>query len=233
MPNARTVSLSRTIVVSVLAASALGGCAGYSRPLTTAGPIFVPHPIEVAVTKLRHPVRLDGAVIPPAEWASLDSFLARSDLRPGDEATILFAGGPAETQAAGDVAAHLHGSGVTLRLAADGRQGPGGLEVVIERYVASVADCPNWTRSPSGDPSNSTSGGFGCAAQSNLAAMVVDAHDLVAGRAPGPVVGDPAARPIGRYREGLTPALGATAPAGATPAPSPAGGAAGAPPGGA
>ena len=233
MQNARVASLSRTILGAVLAASSLGGCAGYSRPVTTAGPIFVPHPIEVAVTKLRHPVRLDGGAIPPAEWSALDSFLARSDLRPGDEATILFHDAPVDAHAAGDVAAHLHGSGVTLRLAADARQAPGGLEVVIERYVASVADCPNWTRYPGGDSSNSVSGGFNCASQSNLAAMVVDAHDLVAGRAPGPVVGDPAARPVGRYREGLTPALGATAPAGATPAASPAGGAAGAPPGGA
>lgn len=64
---------------------------------------------------------------------------------------------------------------------------PGGaLRVVVSRTTASVPNCPNFAkeRGPS-----STSSNYGCAVNSNLAAMIADPNDLVLGQA-GSVTGD-------------------------------------------
>jgi pilus assembly protein CpaD len=63
---------------------------------------------------------------------------------------------------------------------------PGNLRVIVSRTTASVPNCPNWgtQRGPS-----STSANYGCAVNSNLAAMVADPNDLVLGQS-GSVSGD-------------------------------------------
>jgi pilus assembly protein CpaD len=60
-----------------------------------------------------------------------------------------------------------------------GQVQPGAIRVVVSRSTAAVPGCPNWDRP--GGPS-STSSNFGCAVNSNLAAMVADPNDLVLGQ---------------------------------------------------
>ena len=50
--------------------------------------------------------------------------------------------------------------------------------MVVSRSTASVPDCPNW--SPTG--ASATASNYGCAVNSNLAAMVADPSDLVLGQ---------------------------------------------------
>ena len=57
---------------------------------------------------------------------------------------------------------------------------PGIVRVIASRATASVPNCPDW-----GDklaPSVATSPNFGCATNSNLAAMIADPNDLVLGQ---------------------------------------------------
>jgi pilus assembly protein CpaD len=63
---------------------------------------------------------------------------------------------------------------------------PGGVRVIVSRSIAYVPNCPNWSehRGPSSVSSN-----YGCALNSNLAAMVADPNDLVLGQT-GSVSGD-------------------------------------------
>ena len=76
---------------------------------------------------------------------------------------------------------------------------PGALRVIVSRSTASVPGCPNYEkeRGPS-----STSSNYGCAINSNLAAMIADPNDLILGQA-GDVTGDgsTATKAIKVYRE--------------------------------
>jgi pilus assembly protein CpaD len=62
----------------------------------------------------------------------------------------------------------------------------GAVRVIVSRTTASVPNCPNYDRERG--PS-STSSNYGCAVNSNLAAMIADPNDLVLGQV-GSVTGD-------------------------------------------
>lgn len=57
-----------------------------------------------------------------------------------------------------------------------------GVRVVVSRSSASVPGCPNWRRASQPEFAASTMSNYGCATNSNLAAMVADPADLVQGR---------------------------------------------------
>jgi pilus assembly protein CpaD len=73
--------------------------------------------------------------------------------------------------------------------------------VIVSRLKASVPNCPNWATPSSNTFSNETHSNFGCAVNSNLAAMIADPEDLVRGQ-PGGTVVDTASsgRAIRSYR---------------------------------
>ncbi|QIG79145.1 CpaD family pilus assembly protein [Stakelama tenebrarum] len=79
---------------------------------------------------------------------------------------------------------------------------PGTVRVVVTRMTASVPGCPDHSREYQPDFSASTSSNFGCAVNSNLAAMVANPGDLVRGQ-PGSQVSDPvlSTRAIQTYRD--------------------------------
>ena len=86
------------------------------------------------------------------------------------------------------------------------------LLVVVERYVVTPPDCPDWTKSPNGDHENAVTSNFGCANVTNLGLMVADPRDLVVGRDLGPADADYTSLAIQRYRAGKTaPLPGASA----------------------
>jgi pilus assembly protein CpaD len=80
-----------------------------------------------------------------------------------------------------------------------GRVEPGTVRVIVSRSTASVPGCPHWQGRGG---TNSTSPNYGCATNSNLAAMIADPSDLVLGQA-GSGTGDAstAAKAIKVYRE--------------------------------
>jgi pilus assembly protein CpaD len=80
-----------------------------------------------------------------------------------------------------------------------GRVEPGTVRVIVSRSSASVPGCPHWQGRGG---VNSTSPNYGCATNSNLAAMIADPSDLVLGQA-GSGTGDAAtaAKAIKVYRD--------------------------------
>jgi pilus assembly protein CpaD len=58
---------------------------------------------------------------------------------------------------------------------------PGTVRVVVSRMQASVPHCPDWSRDSSIDYDQNTSSNYGCATNTNLAAMVANPQDLVRG----------------------------------------------------
>jgi pilus assembly protein CpaD len=79
---------------------------------------------------------------------------------------------------------------------------PDRIRVVVERYVVTPPNCPNWTAPAVGDHGNQPGSNFGCADATNFSLMVADPRDLVIGRTPDPVQGDAAFAGVARYREG-------------------------------
>ncbi|HEU0097405.1 MAG TPA: CpaD family pilus assembly lipoprotein [Allosphingosinicella sp.] len=75
----------------------------------------------------------------------------------------------------------------------------GAVRVIVSRTTASVPNCPNYERDRG--PS-STSSNYGCALNTNLAAMIADPNDLVLGQV-GSVVTDPhtSSKAIRFYRQ--------------------------------
>jgi pilus assembly protein CpaD len=68
-----------------------------------------------------------------------------------------------------------------------GEIGPGQVRVVVSRAVADVPGCPDWSRKSQPNLNSHTMSNYGCAMNSNLAAMVANPEDLVRGRSDGGV----------------------------------------------
>jgi len=63
-----------------------------------------------------------------------------------------------------------------------GASQPGYARVVVTRSKAHVPGCPNWSASSDMNYNNATSPNYGCATNSNLAAMVANPEDLIEGQ---------------------------------------------------
>ena len=79
---------------------------------------------------------------------------------------------------------------------------PGRVRVVVTRSMAHVPGCPDWAGREAGNLGNATSPGYGCAINSNLAAMVANPEHLLEGaQGTGSTVVMSSTRAIQTYRE--------------------------------
>jgi pilus assembly protein CpaD len=62
-----------------------------------------------------------------------------------------------------------------------GNVAPGSARVIISRLKASVPSCPDWAGNKFENVENRTSSNYGCATNTNLAAMIANPEDLVRG----------------------------------------------------
>ncbi len=141
-----------------------------------------------------------GPGLPVAERARLRAWFASLGLGYGDHVAVEspYRDLPARSDVARVAAEYglLLSDGVPL---IPGTPEPGSIRVIVSRSVAHVPGCPFYDihQGPS-----ATSLNYGCAVNSNLAAMIADPNDLVLGQA-GSVVGDPATatKAIKTYRD--------------------------------
>lgn len=127
----------------------------------------------------------DGS-LDAAEHQRLSAWFDALDLRYGDHVTIA---GPEGYGMAGlrdaikDVVARY---GLLTEGEAPvtvGMPAAGSLRVVVSRAKATVPGCPSWRDRTEADFTGGLSDNYGCAVESNLAAMVADPRDLVEGHA--------------------------------------------------
>lgn len=144
-----------------------------------------------------------GGGVPASELSRLTGWFDSLGLRYGD--TISIDDPYASDAVREDVARIAARYGLLLSDGAPVTAGsvqPGSVRVVMSRATASVPGCPNWRqRELSGAPI-STESNYGCAMNSNLAAMIANPNDLVLGQE-GSGVGDAAtaSKAIKVYRE--------------------------------
>lgn len=199
----------RSLLFATFAAPALllGGCTG----TTNRGLESVHQPV-VTRTDYALDLATGGTGLARGESRRLAGWMDTMHLGFGDRVAIdeaAYAGGGARTEVAAVVASY----GLLLsedRPVTAAPVTPGTLRVVVSRMHAAVPGCPDWSRNASADFEANTSSNYGCAINTNLAAMVAQPGDLVRGADPS-AVADTAVntKAIDAYRK--KPATGAGA----------------------
>ncbi|MAY21012.1 MAG: pilus assembly protein CpaD [Erythrobacteraceae bacterium] len=117
------------------------------------------------------------------EQQRVNGWFETMDLRYGDRISIEDpSSNPAVAEAVNDLAGRygLIVTGVAPTTA--GVLQPGQARVVITRSSASVPGCPDWSAKSDMNYMNANSPGYGCAVNSNMAAMVANPEDLLQGQ---------------------------------------------------
>lgn len=161
--------------------------AGISATLAACGPAnrsieSINQPI-VQRTDFVFDAATDGGALSPGEMQRVAGWLATLRLAYGDR---IYVDDPANGQASAQVAVEAGRYGILLSDPAPvtaGAISPGTIRVIVSRMKASVPGCPNYSRAGGTEFAASTTSNFGCATNSNLAAMVARPEDLVRGQA--------------------------------------------------
>ncbi len=142
-----------------------------------------------------------GLAVP--EQQRLDAWFEAMDLRYGDRVSIEDAMQSSATREA--IAEIARRRGILLSEGAPVTAGyiePGMSRVVITRTTASVPNCPDWSAKSDVNLNNATYPNYGCAVNSNLAAMVANPEDLITGQTgTGETVVMSSTKAIDSYRE--------------------------------
>jgi pilus assembly protein CpaD len=170
--------------IAVLALG-LGACMGTNDGLTPERNTSLYSVNQPVVQRTDYVLDLgtSGSGLASSEQARLDDWFRSLQLGYGDRIYVDDGGyaQPASRDQVASVAAHhglllSEGAPVTA-----GNVQPGSVRVVVSRTTAHVPDCPNWEEIPYG-ARVSTHQNYGCATNSNLAAMIADPNDLVLGQ---------------------------------------------------
>lgn len=131
-----------------------------------------------------------GGSLPTQEQRRLAEWFQAMDLGYGDRVAIDDpAGRNVVVKAAVEAAASRHGLLVgEVAPVTTGQIAAGTVRVVVTRSFANVAGCPDWQTKLEMNYRNATSSNYGCAVNSNMAAMVANKEDLVRGEPGSPTV---------------------------------------------
>lgn len=207
--------MSKRFALPLLLAPALliGGCGTYNGGVDS---VYQP---VVQRSDYVLDVRTAGYDLAPGETERLAGWLESMKVGYGDRVAI--DDGADGTTGRDQVAAEASRYGLLLAARAPvtvGQVAPGTVRVVVTRMSAGVPNCPDFSRIYQPDYQASTTSNFGCATNSNLAAMIADPGDLVRGEA-GAETSDPATgtKAIKVFREAKPTGGGGTSvPAAAT-----------------
>ncbi len=150
--------------------------------------------------------------LPVPEQARLAAWFETLDIGYGDRVHI---DDPMTSPAVReDVAAVASRYGIIVSEAAPVTEGyidPGKIRVIVSRSTASVPGCPDFSDEYAHTLGNETSNNFGCAVNSNIAAMIADPEHLLKGaEGTGETVVMSSTRAINAYREAAPTGNGGT-----------------------
>lgn len=177
MPFAAKNKLTGAVAVSL--GLALAGCGGMpSNPS-----LYSTKQAVVERTNYTFDVNTNSSGLAISEQQRLNGWFEAMDLRYGDRVAIEDpSANPAVTTAVNDLASRYGIAVSTTAPTTEGFMQPGQARVVLTRSTASVPGCPDWSAKSDMNYTNGTSPGYGCAVNSNYAAMVADPQDLLEGK---------------------------------------------------
>lgn len=138
-------------------------------------------------------VNVDGGGVAGTEQRRMAEWFDALQLGYGDRVSIDYGNGYVNPAVRSSVSALADQYGVLLTETAPVTAGeviPGTVRVVVSRSRASVPSCPDWSTKTDRNWNSSNHSNYGCASNSNLAAMVADPEDLVRGRKNGSLNGN-------------------------------------------
>ena len=197
------------LLASLVPALLLGGCMGTeNRGLESV------HQPVVSRSDYALDLGVSGGSLAPGEQRRLAGWVNAMRLGYGDRVAIDDPAGEGPA-ARGDVAAVVATYGLLLSDDAPVTPAavtPGSIRVVVSRMRAQVPRCADWSRDSTNDFEANTSSNYGCAINSNLAAMIANPADLVRGKE-GAETTDTAAsyKAIDTYRKKTPTGAGALA----------------------
>ena len=184
----------------LLAALAVSACGHKPYDIPERGVESVNAPVVARQDFVFDAAAPDGS-LSPYEAARLNGWFSGLDLGYGD---TVYIDGPFSEGARADVAQVAGEYGLMVAQGSPvsgGPVGPGVVRVIVSRTRAFVPNCPNWSVPSQPNPQNRMHSNYGCAVNTNIAAMVANPQDLVHGRE-GPAAIDAAtgAKAITMYR---------------------------------
>lgn len=200
--------MSRLIKIAAVSALAvgIGGCVAQPHELGARSNygLYSLHQPVVDHSNFVFDVATQGDTVADVEQGRLAAWFDSIGLRYGDSVTI--DGGQSESAGALRDVAHVAATRGLLVADAgapvtEGSVPPGFIRVVASRSSAAVPDCPSWN-DPVLDSPVRTGSNYGCAINTNLAAMIANPDDLIRGRdASGEGASQTAGRATRSYRE--------------------------------
>ncbi len=186
----------RLAALALLGCTALSACGTQNRSLESV------HQPVVSRTDYVYDLPAPSDRLTDAEDQALSGWFQSLSLRYGDRISV--DGQTYGTQARNAIAAVVARYGLLLDPNAPVTQGeiaPGSVRVIVSRMNATVPGCPDWSRPATPNFDGHAMSNYGCATNSNFAAMVADPRDLISGRAGEVAVdGRIATKAIGTYR---------------------------------
>lgn len=181
MRNNGKSALTGALVLSLgLALSACGGMPDNRSLYSIRQPVVERTSVALDVTTTP-----DG--LPVSEERRVADWFEAMDLRFGDKVSV---DDPLDRPEARAAVAKLAGRyGLLLSDSPSvtaGSLAPGQARVTIQRSRASVPGCPDWSATSDATLGNGISPNYGCAYNSNLAAMVANPEDLIKGQKGSP-----------------------------------------------
>jgi pilus assembly protein CpaD len=181
-------------------ATSLAGCTGAAFNNSSLDSVHQP---VVRNSIYQFDIAASNGELPPSEQGRLQGWFDAMGVRYGDRISIEDPSAYGATSAQATVRSMIGRRGLLLSDNAPlttGSVPDGHLRIVITRASASVPGCPNWDSKSSINPTNATSSNYGCAVNSNLAAMVADPNDLIKGASDSGHDPSAATRAIQTYR---------------------------------
>jgi len=171
-PPALAAALAATLALS------LAGCGG----VPTNRSMYSAHQPVVEKVDYTLDVTTGYAGLAYGEQARLAGWFQAMGLKYGDKVYVDDPNASPATRSAIEAVASRYGLSLTDQAPDDaGQVAPGSARVFLTRSKAFVPGCPDWSAKSDFNPGNATSTNYGCAVNSNLAAMVANPEDLIHG----------------------------------------------------
>lgn len=142
---------------------------------------------QPVVTRANYAIDLNnsGGGLSAVERQRLGEWMTGLGAGYGDRVAVDYGTGYGDAATQGAVAEVAAGYDVQVAETAPVTSGmvvPGTVRVVLTRSTASVPSCPDWSKRSEANYDGGNHTNYGCATNSNLAAMIADPEDLVRGQ---------------------------------------------------
>lgn len=170
-------------LTAALASVTLAGCAGSLGTTNTS--MYSVHQPVVERTNFAIDLNSNGDSLSSTDKSRLAEWFDALQLGYGDRVSVDHGQGYASKAVLNSVSQVAADRGVLISDVAPvtaGQVTPGMVRVIVTRSKASVPTCPDFTTDHDRNYNASNHSNYGCATNSNLAAMIADPEDLVRGR---------------------------------------------------